>query len=107
MREKFLKRAATAALEIEEDLDMEQDELDKKIFSIFVAARRRRKDVEDEVGVLNVMRPLPRRERKKKARERDRLSILILTLVVLLEESRAREVLADVEVSMVVNGLRM
>jgi len=104
MREKFLKRAATAALEIEEDLDMEQDELDKKIFSIFVAARRRRKDVEDEVGGLI---EAERRGRKKKARERDRLSILILTLVVLLEESRAREVLADVEVSMVVNGLRM
>lgn len=104
MRDKFLKRAAVAALEIEEDLYIDQDELSKKIFSIFVAARRWRLDVEVEVrGLIEA----ERLERKKKARSRDRLSILILTLVVLLEDARAREVLADAEICRVVDGLSM
>lgn len=104
MREKFLERAAAAALDIEDDLYMDESELDKKIFSIFVAARRWRADVENEVrGLIEA----ERRERKKKARARDRLAILILVLVVMLEEIRAREMLIDAEVNRVVDGLRM
>jgi hypothetical protein len=104
MQEKFLKRAAAAALDIEDDLDMPIDALDKKIFSIFISARRWRADVEEEVRELIARE---RRERNKERRERERVALLILILVVCLEEARAREMLIDAEVCRVVDGLKV